>query len=348
MPGISEELRYPATFGWPTPRPDSDSWAAELSAAVQPHGSSGGTFNLNINNEHEVSPNTNLRNIFGKDTSDEEKGRLMLAKLTRYPNLRRSLRSLNTARAYKYGSKSFGEKGWYTESFDIGRGLHSNSERRKFRFGLKSNVDFLIQLDLANLKSCLLEKSQDTTFPQSTTPSSLSDGSFLSLMEQLNTTRSKEICKIINRLESNLTFTQSLSEHFATDDMLEPALMVISDALRQSPDLGKGLWGRSVAANALLYRHRASFRDHELKSAPPQPTRFAHFPPRTPTRHQRGWVVKANTQNRSYFSPTYPKGTCFRFQDTGKCEDKNCMYDHSCCHCFSKLHGKNSCPDQRA
>ena len=77
-------------------------------------------------------------------------------------------------------------------------------------------------------------------------------------MKNMNLAKSQKLCQVLARLESNLNFTQSLSEHLANDDMLEPALMVVSDALRQSPDLGKGLWGRSVAANALLYQHRAS------------------------------------------------------------------------------------------
>ena len=84
---------------------------------------------------------------------------------------------------------------WYTENFCIGRGLKSNVERRKFRFGLKSNVDFLIQLDLANLKTCLLDKTHETPFPPPTSTSALSDGSFLNLMQKMNLTRSQEFCK---------------------------------------------------------------------------------------------------------------------------------------------------------
>ena len=345
LPDRSEDLRYPSTFGWPSPAVSPNSWMAEISAAVQPNGSTGGLLNNNLNNfSQEGCSDTIPKNIFGKDTSDEEKGRLMLAKLTTYPNLRRSLHSLNIARAYKYGSRSFGEKGWYTENFNIGKKLRTNDDRRKFRFGLKSNVDFLLQLDLENLKSCLIEKVDVTSFPPNDRTSSLSDGSFLNLMQKLNQTKARDFCKIINRLESNLKFTQSLSEHFATDDMLEPALMVISDGLRKSPDLGEGLWGRSVAGNALLYRHRASSQDHELKS---RRLRYQtdRSPPRTPTRRPRGRIVSGRTPYRSYFTPEYPKGTCFRFQKTGKCESKECPYDHECCKCFSKSHGRDTCPD---
>ena len=246
---------------------------AELSCAVNPAFPTGGTSANNNKDFPPIScPGTIPQNFNGKDASVEERGRIMISKLTKYPPLRRSLASINTARSYKYGPRAFGKNTWYSENFDVVKGLRSNTERRKFRFGLKSNVDFLIELDLANLKNCLLDKSlpQPTNYAAT---SSLSDGSFLSLMQTANQAKTQELCSIINRLESNLKFTQSLSEHLANDDMLEPALMVVSDALRHSPDLGKGLWGRSVAANALLYRHRASSQDHEFKSGrttPPQ------------------------------------------------------------------------------
>ena len=277
-------------------------------------------------------PGTILRNLISKDTSVEERGRIMFSKLSKYPTLRKSLKAINTARSYKYGSKTLGKNTWYSENFDVVKGLHSNRERRKFRFGLKSNVDFLLELDLANLKNCLLDKSvtQATTYAGT---SSLSDGSLLSLMQKVNQAKTLELCGIINRLESNLKFTQSLSEHLANDDMLEPALLVVSDALRHSPDLGKGLWGRSVAANALLYRHRASSRDHEFKSG------------RTTSPHRPTSRISARKQKFSFENFKYPKGSCFRFQETGKCDKSNCTFDHSCCKCFSKNHGKESCPN---
>ena len=147
-------------------------------------------------------------------------------------------------------------------------------------------------------------------------------------MQNLNFSSSQEFCTILDRLESNLNFTQSLSEYFATDDMLEPAAMVISDALRQSPDLGKGLWGRSVAANALLYRHRASSNDHEFNSGR-QSIRPNHFPPRVPTSYRKRGFEKARSPYRLYVSSGYPKGFCFHFQTKGFCFRKGCLYDHA-------------------
>ena len=45
---------------------------------------------------------------------------------------------------------------------DVTNKVGSNANRRRFRFGLKGNVDFLIQMDLDNLISTLADKSSDS------------------------------------------------------------------------------------------------------------------------------------------------------------------------------------------
>ena len=80
----------------------------------------------------------------------------------------------------------------------------------------------------------------------------LSDGSFFSLMKTLDDIKFKRFCSIFNRLISNVKFTQSLSEYFATDDMLKPALSVISEAIRSGPDLGSILRGVHSQLTLLL------------------------------------------------------------------------------------------------
>ena len=64
----------------------------------------------------------------------------------------------------------------------------------------------------------------------------LSDGSFLNLMEKMNPTRCKKFCKIMNRLHGNINVSLS-NEYFATDDMLEPALLLVAEAILSGPDL---------------------------------------------------------------------------------------------------------------
>ena len=134
-------------------------------------------------------------------SSSSDDARVLFSKLKRYPALRKSLASVNLARSYKYGSKPFGQKKWYKDDFDVVTGLRSNEARRKFRFGLKTNIEFLIQLDLENLKECLTKAGfpLESTLPENS-PKILSNGSFLDLMRKANQKNFNEFCKIFNRV----------------------------------------------------------------------------------------------------------------------------------------------------
>ena len=329
----SQEFRPARTFfPWPTPRPQSSDWMRELSEALSPHPNSG------TGSEDIVALNNNFSGFSDNNTihtppPGAELGRILYSKLQKFPRLRQALSSVNAARAFKYGSRAFGHKRWYSEEFDITRGLKTKS-RQQFRFGLKSNVEFLIQLDLENLRTCLLDSTceinQNT--PSSVTPL-LSDGSFLNLMEKMNPTRCNKFCAIMNRLHGNLNFSLSLNEYFATDDMLEPALLLIAEAIRSGPNLGVFLRGGSVAASAMMYRHRASPSDHDCRAT--QRTNFAkntftRRPSGPGTRHQK-LVYK------------YKTGYCFQFQHTGSCETTDCRYMHKCSQCNEPTHGQDSC-----
>ena len=150
--------------------------------------------------------------------------------------------------------------------------------------------------------------------------------------------RFQHFCTVLKRIQANLEFTQSLAEYFATDDMLEPALLVVSSAIRRNLNLEESLRGGSVTAQSLLYRHRASPRDHDfstrrsVKEPRVQNSKplFSHF---------------SRTKQLGTPSPGFPIGTCWRFQTTNACPKDDCRYDHTCCHCHSKSHGKRSCPD---
>ena len=248
--------------------------------------------------------------------------------------------SINTAKSFVYGSRAFGQQHWYKETFKVCRSLHTNADRRKFRFGLKSNIDFLIQLDIQNLKSILANKEfEPQELSTDNFPPQLSNGSFLSTLYKLNQKRCKKMCAIIERIAANLEFTQSLAEYFANDDMLEPALIFIADALRKGPNLLSTLHGGSVASNALIYRNRASFGDHDKNAA------------------QKQFDIKKKpfqTQNTTYKSNVFPQnqqkqikfrtGYCFRFQYTDVCQNSDCPYNLICHQCVSAEHGYKNCP----
>ena len=296
-------------------------------------------FDSNENRYNSKSFEANLiKTILDNPHPDTYDGQCVYAKLQKNPNLRKSLASLNTARAYLYGSRAFGLKSWYKESFDVFRGLRSNAERRKFRFGLKSNIDFLIQLDVQNLKTCLLDKNFEPENALHNPPSrGLSDGSFLDTLQNVNALRCSKMCNILNRISDNLNFTQSLSEYFANDDMLEPALMFVTEALRKGPNLQISLHGGSVASNAMIYRHRASPRDHDKSNT-------ARTSPSTPPKELRRQKSQQNSF-RGQNSRKFKFGFCFKFQHDNVCKDSDCPYKHICDICDSTEHGNRSCPE---
>ena len=124
---------------------------AELAAAVQSSESPGGDTGNILRPMFETksyAPDTTFYKFLTKNTPEAEQDHLFFSTLEVYPKLRQSLPSINSARAFKYGSRAFGQKSWYSESFDIAKGLKTNADRQKLRYGLKSNVDFLIQVTL--------------------------------------------------------------------------------------------------------------------------------------------------------------------------------------------------------
>ena len=318
--------------------PRESDWMSELSEALKPHPDSG------IASEELLSLSNNLNSSFSdnpfnralnRSPTEVEIGRVLYSKLQKYPHLRQALSYVNAARAFKYGSRAYGQKKWYTEDFNISRGLKSNKSRRQFRFGLKSNVEFLIQLDLENLRSCILDPTFELNKNQSSpTVPLLSDGSFFDLMNKMNEKRCTKFCKIMNRLHGNLHFSQSLNEYFATDDMLEPPLLLVAEAIRNGPNLGTFLRGGSVAAASMMYRHRASPSDHDWGSSPKTSVKKETFSPRNSS------PSSFRKQHQIY---KYKVGYCFQFQNTGSCETTECQYMHKCSKCKESTHGEDTC-----
>ena len=58
------------------------------------------------------TPDTIFSNLFGKDTSEAERERILFKTLKKIPRFRKALPSINSARAFKYGSRSYGKKRW--------------------------------------------------------------------------------------------------------------------------------------------------------------------------------------------------------------------------------------------
>ena len=71
------------------------------------------------------------------------------------PQVQRSLYSINTAKSFAYSSNFFGLKKYYGDEFNFKLAPLHPADRRKIRFGLKSIVDFVIQLDVQNIMTYL-------------------------------------------------------------------------------------------------------------------------------------------------------------------------------------------------
>ena len=270
---------------------------------------------------------------------------MLFSSLKKYPYIRKSLSSINSARANIYSSSFFGKSKWYSEEFDFLSGPLSSVDRRKFRFCLKSNVEFLLQLDLNILKDLLIEQDPKiVNFKQQVQSHShaarFSDGSCLDLLNLANPGKSEMLCTILARLRSNLHFSQTMNEYMALDDKIEPAKMVVVEAIKNGPNLGSVLRGGSFASCAQVYRHLASRFDYD--GAADRYDRRANAARRGHVRRNRG-----SPTSRPYSRPRYPLGYCYNFQETGSCKFGNaCTYVHKCGRCLSESHGMNSCPTQ--
>ena len=84
-------------------------------------------------------------------------------KLLRDPLARAQLENIHAARAHKYGYAQFGSKFWYKESKNLARKFKSQTDRRKFRIGLKGLIDFINQLNIMDLEK-LFEKGDAEGF----------------------------------------------------------------------------------------------------------------------------------------------------------------------------------------
>ena len=126
--------------------------------------------------------------------------------------------------------------------------------------------------------------------------------------------------------------------------MLDPALMLISEALRKDPNLRKYLHGGSFASNAMVYRHRASPRDHDLATA--RRTTFSHRNPWVPPGLGPRTPHHSADARTSKTAKTYSYGYCFRFQHTNNCDRPACNFIHKCHKCNGTSHTETSCPEK--
>ena len=331
----------------PTPKPSASSIFAGLrelvhpSAADRPNdGPSGprsGQFNmassLQFNTSKEFYPGTPMAyNLFSSPKT--------------FSKIKRSLSSVFAAKSHLYSSTFFGSKVFYNDEFDFKKEPIHPGSRRQIRFGLKSVVDFVIQMDIENLKTVLHQDDPNVKnffeHPIQTQDPRFSPDSLFGLLNRTNPNSCKLIFEIIERIVSNLHFSQSLAQYLASDGSIESTKLVISEAIKRGPDLGSFLRGGPFASCAQMYRSITSNFDYDA----------AYFMTQRFKNEKRQISSPVAKRRRNYQSSRgtaqnkIPLGFCFQFQTVG-CRSKNCIYKHKCSNCLSPNHGSRECNRSR-
>ena len=137
-------------------------------------------------------------------------------------------------------------------------------------------------------------------------------------------------------------FSQSMTDYFAHDDAVEPALAVLCEVLRTGPEVGAVLKDNYTIFLGLAqkYQKLRSSDDRDFAAGA------------AGVRAQASSRDKLKTTSRTSQSGTrrksrYPLGLCFDFQETTGCTRKRCTFRHNCATCDSDEHGRSSCPDTK-
>ena len=246
--------------------------------------------------------------------------------------------SIHAARAHRYGHVQFGPKGWYKEAENVSKKLTSQEDRRKFRQGLKCNLDFLNQLNMHDLMSILLEGEQGTNDLPKAVQSKLTDIfeclheiPIIDILKLINDVKANKILSTIEKIVSLAHVNQSIGNYFARDDALDPALSTICQALRDNAGIEFFLEKRGGTFQSLTaaFHHLKSPDDRDLVGS-------THTP----------WERRNYTPN-PYKKRRPLQGNCWFFQKHGRCSKRDCRFDHKCARCGKRSHGETNCRSRR-
>ena len=251
---------------------------------------------------------------------------------------RSSLSAIHAARSHKYGHVQFGPKTWYKDSENISEKLTTQDDRKKFRQGLKSNVDFLNQLNLHDLvKNFLGGKQNITTLHKSTRRKlgdifeCLKDVPLIDILKLIDPGKAEKIFTPIYKIVALAHFSQSMGNYFACDDSLDPALNIVCEALRGNIDIEYILRKRGGTFQSLAstYHHLRSTGDRDLNGSTHSPRNRGSW---------RSGVYRGNTRKHPPSSKI-----CWEFDKNDRCSKRDCKFSHRCRRCGSKKHGEKSC-----
>ena len=92
---------------------------------------------------------------------EEETSEKWFNKVRKDPIALSRLENIHSARAFKYGSSHFGSRFWYREREKLAKKLKTLSDSRKFRIGLKADVDFINQLNMLDFEEIFENGNSD-------------------------------------------------------------------------------------------------------------------------------------------------------------------------------------------
>ena len=264
--------------------------------------------------------------------------RLALANLRENKPSRNNLASLHAARSCLYGSRGLGDKKWFSDKPGIASRLKTQTERRQFRLGLVANIAFYNRLNLGDLTSWLeAGTSVDINAVRPDTSMSLLQFkalaqrlSPLDLLRWLTPDKADQLSKAVSDISALADYEQSLCNHLAASEALEPAHAVLGTLLRTGANFKTALVHNPIqlAAQAVAPLCAGADIDGALPKSKAN-TPFQRTRPRT--------VPRTGTP------APYPPGVCFDFQK-GVCYRTACRYKHHCASCRSGAHGQLACP----
>ena len=279
---------------------------------------------------------TNFISALGKYALDDpaKLNKLALANLRENRHSRNNLSSLHSARSCLYGTRELGDKKIFADKPGIASRLKTQAQRRQFRLGLVANLGFYNRLNLGDLidlldtgdRSVLEALSADSQFTASQLADALTRVSPLDVLRLLAPTKAAGIESCIERITSLADYAQTVCNHLAASEALEPAHAVICRLLQRGANFKE--------ANAHQPFHLAAQAVAPLCRTPD----IDGVLPKKSARYS------ARSTAGSLRDTRYRKGFCFAYQ-SDTCTRRNCAFKHACSGCTLTGHGQANCPN---
>ena len=211
----------------------------------------------------------------------------------------------------------------------MAKNFKTHGDRRKFRAGLKGDVDFVNQLNIMDLEEISNTGSSEAVKILQVQPQM----PLFQVITLLREVPPIEVLKLVNEKKAQ-EISQSISDYFAIDEALEPALAVVCEVLRHTstgPALKDG--HTTFLGLSQKFQKLRSPEDREIVGKGMGSRSIAISTKRSCDRQ----YVKGRR-----YSP-YSMGYCYQFQKNSFCSYKKCNFKHKCSSCNSKNHGQDSC-----